>query len=198
MLVLADESEIGEFVLSRNLGRQYGFLHTAFEVWNGGHGLAIDHKFICDLNFYAVQFLSHEPGAYRQGEVMIANSSHDPPRAKDVPGHMVDFLRQLSRRSGKNEGIGAASYALWRLNWIHPFIQGNGRTARALCYFVLCKELKMWLPGNPIIPERIRKTRPRYEAGLEYADKIYKESGRIDLSKIEAYLNDLLTQQLNS
>jgi len=24
-----------------------------------------------------------------------------------------------------------AAFALWNLNWIHPFIEGNGRTARA-------------------------------------------------------------------
>jgi hypothetical protein len=28
-----------------------------------------------------------------------------------------------------------AAYGLWRLNWIHPFVEGNGRTARAVCYF---------------------------------------------------------------
>ncbi len=31
-----------------------------------------------------------------------------------------------------------AAYALWRLNWIHPFIEGNGRTARAACYYLIC------------------------------------------------------------
>jgi fido (protein-threonine AMPylation protein) len=25
-----------------------------------------------------------------------------------------------------------AAFALWNLNWIHPFIEGNGRTARAV------------------------------------------------------------------
>lgn len=197
MLVLDDDSEIGKFVLSRNLGRQYGFLQTAFEVWDKGHDLRVDHKFICDLNFYAVQFLSHHPGAYRQCEVEIRNSKHQPPPHKEVHDLMVDFLRQLSRRSGQDEPIATAAYVLWRLNWIHPFIQGNGRTARALSYYVLCREMKMWLPGTPIIPERIRKTRSRYEAGLEHADAAYKDSKRVDLSKITDYLTDLLTTQLS-
>jgi Fic family protein len=197
VLVLDDESEIGKYVLSRNLGRQYGFLQTAFEVWNQGHNLRLDHKFICDLNFYAVQFLSEEPGAYRKCDVIIKNSKHAPPRWKDVGDLMVDFLRQLSRRSDQGEPIQAAAYALWRLNWIHPFIQGNGRSARALSYYVLCKELKLWLPGTPIIPERIRKSRIRYEAGLEHADAVYKDSGKIDLTKVTEYLTDLLTKQLS-
>ncbi len=196
MLVLEDDSEIGKSVLSQNLARQYGFLRTAFEVWDEGHNLQIDHKFICDLNFYAVQFLSEHPGAYRECEVEINGSKHQPPPKREVMALMVDFLRQLSRRAGKGEPVETAAFVLWRLNWIHPFIQGNGRTARALSYYVLCKELKMWLPGTPIIPERIRKTRKRYEAGLEHADAIYKDYKRIDLTELKNYLDTLLTAQL--
>jgi len=197
-LVLDEESEIGKFVSSRNLGRQYGFLHTAFEVWRRGEDLKVDHRFICELNFYAVQFLSEAPGEYRQSNVVIENSKHNPPRWQEVQGFMADFLRQVTRRTGHNEPINTAAYVLWRLNWIHPFIQGNGRTARALCYFILCKELKMWIPGDPIIPERIRKSRPRYEGGLEHADKSHKDGGTADLSLIADYLSDLLTKQLES
>lgn len=197
-LVLDEDSDIGKFVSSRNLGRQYGFLHTAYEVWRRGADLKTDHRFICELNFYAVQFLSKAPGEYRQENVIIKNSKHQPPRWQEVQDLMVDFLRQLSRRSGKDEPINTAAYVLWRLNWIHPFMQGNGRTARALSYFVLCKELGMWMPGEPIIPERIRRSRVKYEDSLEHADKMLKLSGAADLSLVAAYLNDLLTKQLES
>ncbi|MBL8221394.1 MAG: Fic family protein, partial [Bryobacterales bacterium] len=30
---------------------------------------------------------------------------------------------------------------MWRLNWIHPFFGGNGRTARSASYLVLCASL---------------------------------------------------------
>jgi Fic family protein len=30
-----------------------------------------------------------------------------------------------------------AAYVLWKMNWIHPFADGNGRTARAVSYVVL-------------------------------------------------------------
>src|SRR5689334_9825100 len=161
-LVINEKTELRKFVLSRNLGRQYGFLHTAFEILRRGEDLRIDHQFIWDLNFYAVHFLSDCPGRYRRDNVIIQNSKHKPPRWQDVNDLMAEFLRQLTRRSGKNEPINTAAYVLWRLNWIHPFMEGNGRTARALSYFVLCKEFNLWLPGNPIIPERIRSSRPKW------------------------------------
>ena len=46
------------------------------------------------------------------------------------------------------------AYALWRLNWIHPFIEGNGRTARAACYYLICLRNGGLLPGIKIVPEQ--------------------------------------------
>jgi Fic family protein len=198
-LVLKEDTEVGEFVQARNLARQYDFLHTAFEVWRRGAAFKLDHRFICELNFYAVQYLSDEPGIPRDvsgADVVIRNSHHRPPGHKQVKAYMDSFVRRLNRYTGQNQPIEAAAYALWRLNWIHPFLQGNGRTARALSYFVLCKELKMWIPGKPIIPERIRKTRARYERVLAHADSAATADGATDLSQVSNYLSDLLTKQL--
>jgi Fic family protein len=50
-----------------------------------------------------------------------------------------------------------AAYALWRLNWVHPFVEGNGRTARATAYYILCVRSGRLLPGKKIVPERIRE-----------------------------------------
>src|ERR1035441_3363387 len=50
-----------------------------------------------------------------------------------------------------------AAYALWRLNWIHPFVEGNGRTARAACYYLLCMRQNKLLLGKKTVPERIKE-----------------------------------------
>jgi Fic family protein len=89
-----------------------------------------------------------------------------------------------------------AAYGLWRLNWIHPFIEGNGRTARATCYYLLCVRAGMLLPGSRIVPERIRDNRDGYEAALKAADQAWDE-GHLDFSQMEAYLADLLGAQLD-
>ena len=61
---------------------------------------------------------------------------------------------------------------LWRINHSHPFINGNGRTARAVWYLVLCMKSGGLLPGNEILPELLRRngTRDRYRSALQEAD----------------------------
>ena len=88
-----------------------------------------------------------------------------------------------------------AAYALWRLNWIHPFVEGNGRTARAACYYLICMKAGRMLPGRKIVPERIREDRQPYYAALKAADQAWDE-GQYDVSQLAAYLSDLLKAQL--
>jgi Fic family protein len=88
-----------------------------------------------------------------------------------------------------------AAYALWRLNWIHPFVEGNGRTARAACYYLICLKHGMLLPGKKIVPERIRENRDPYYAALEAADHAW-DAGKLDVSVMAKYLEELLKGQL--
>ena len=88
-----------------------------------------------------------------------------------------------------------AAYGLWRLNWVHPFIEGNGRTARATCYYLLCVRFGGLLPGDKIVPERIRENRDSYIAALQAADRAWNE-GRLDLTDMENYLAGLVEAQL--
>jgi Fic family protein len=87
------------------------------------------------------------------------------------------------------------AYALWRLNWIHPFVEGNGRTARAACYYLICMRQGRLLSGKKIVPERIREHRDPYYAALREADKSW-DNGQYDVSALSAYLSDLLVGQL--
>jgi Fic family protein len=87
------------------------------------------------------------------------------------------------------------AYALWRLNWIHPFVEGNGRTARAACYYLICMRQGRLLPGSKIVPERIRENRAPYYAALQDADRHWNE-GQFNVSKLAGYLDRLLVGQL--
>jgi len=88
------------------------------------------------------------------------------------------------------------AYALWRMNWIHPFIEGNGRTARAACYYLICLRHGGLLPGNKIVPERIRENRQPYYEALKAADRKWNE-GQLDVSLLATYLEGLLKSQLS-
>jgi Fic family protein len=89
-----------------------------------------------------------------------------------------------------------AAYGLWRLNWIHPFIEGNGRTARATCYYLLCARAGGLLRGKKIVPERIRENREPYYKALRAAD-IAWDQGNLDCSELESYLIGLVRDQVN-
>jgi Fic family protein len=110
---------------------------------------------------------------------------------------MADFVNYVNRVWETTDAVVLASYVLWRMNWIHPFINGNGRTARAICYFVLCVKAGGWLPGTTILPELIRQNHGGYVAALQAADASLP-SGKLDLSVLHKYLSDLLTQQLGT
>jgi Fic family protein len=84
---------------------------------------------------------------------------------------------------------------MWRLNWIHPFADGNGRTSRILSYIVLCIRAEALFPGTPTIPDQIVENRHPYFEALDAADEAWK-SAQLDLSKMEALLESLLANQL--
>jgi Fic family protein len=83
------------------------------------------------------------------------------------------------------------------MNWIHPFVDGNGRTSRAVSYLVLCVRLGYRLPGTTTIPEQISRNKDPYYQALEAADNA-NTSGKLDLTEMERLLESLLANQLVS
>ncbi len=96
---------------------------------------------------------------------------------------------------GTGTPIHAAAYLMWRMNWIHPFYGGNGRTARAISYLMLCAKLGFPLPGEKTIPEFILDDRPPYYKALRDADSAW-EAGQLDVSSMESLVSSLLAKQL--
>jgi Fic family protein len=89
---------------------------------------------------------------------------------------------------GQPDGmIQLAAYALWRTNWIHPFRDGNGRVARAICYLVLCVERGELVRGNPSLPERIYDATRRYYHCLEDADLAWKRR-KVNVNNMTGFL----------
>ena len=86
---------------------------------------------------------------------------------------------------------------MWRLNWIHPFTDGNGRTSRALSYLVLCVRLGYLIPGTNTIPEQISADKIPYYKALEAADRAYQDN-RVDVTELEDLLSNTLALQLYS
>lgn len=87
---------------------------------------------ICDLNRLAVEGLIGDAGRFRGGGIMIGGSAHEPVEAADVPGLVDELCEYVNDNWGTKTPIHLAAYVMWRLNWIHPFDDGNGRTTRCV------------------------------------------------------------------
>jgi Fic family protein len=195
-LQLQDESPEGQWLSDRNRLRQYDYLTSCYAI--SGYGLEIDHDFICSLNFYATQYLSPQAGRYRRFyEVRVQN--HHGADWPVVLHQMERFLEVLHTDWAAMSEMEAAAYALWGVNNVHPFCDGNGRTARALCYYVLCKKVGMWLRGNDSIMEMIRThERDRYCDILQRMHDARTDEMRTDLGEMASFLNDLVLRQLRT
>lgn len=134
-------------------------------------------------------------GTFRNTRVQITKSKHQPPDAIFVPEE-VEWLCRYVNENWDKEAVHLAAYVLWRLNWIHPFADGNGRTARMVSYVVLCTKMDSILPGAPTIPEQIAEDKTPYYKSLEAADAAWRESKAIDLKQMEELLAGMLVTQL--
>ena len=137
-------------------------------------------------------------GNFRPSTVEIRGSSHVPPDAWQVPQLVEEMCDYINDNWEKATPLHLAAYVLWRLNWVHPFADGNGRTARAVSYLVLCMKMGGRLPGTRTIPDLISENKKPYYDALEAADKPWASDHKIDLSQLEAVLSDLLAAQLIS
>ena len=114
-----------------------------------------------------------------------------------MPEQIEELCDYVNENWENSSAIHLASYIMWRLNWIHPFTDGNGRTSRILSYLVLCMKLGYLVPGTNTIPDQITQNRNPYFQALEAADAAQKEN-KIDLGAMEILLSNLLAAQLYS
>jgi len=131
----------------------------------------------------------------RSSTLIELNRLAAPPPCEDVPGYVDDLCDYVATNWDASYATHLAAYVLWRLNWIHPFEDGNGRTARAASYLVLSVKLGYKLPGSQTIPEFIAKDKQPYYNALESADASWKK-GALDLREMEDLLKGCLAAQL--
>ena len=167
------------------------------DVQRGGRPFRLRTSMILDLHRLALDGLSPYAGNFRPSTIEIGQSKHVPPPEHLVPSFIDEMCDYIMDQFASASAIHLCAYVMWRLNWIHPFTDGNGRTSRALSYFVLCAKIGYRLPGHTTIPEQIASDKPPYYDALEKADEHFAE-GRIDLGELEELLQQCLATQLLS
>lgn len=103
-------------------------------------------------------------GRYRTSNVIITGSDHTPPDASEVPCLMRDLLNWTRANKNKLHPIELAAILHHKIVHIHPFFDGNGRTAR------LVANLMLMQVGYPLVVI-LKNDRKKYYQVLHSADK---------------------------
>jgi Fic family protein len=180
---------------ARNGFRQYDLATAAIQSALDRGAFKLRPSLILSLQREALAGISSYAGNYRPGGVAIEGSDHEPVGAHLVPELVEDMCDYVNDHWEESTPIHLAAYLMWRLNWIHPFADGNGRTSRIVSYVVLSIRAGSLLPGTPTIPDQIVDNRKPYFEALDAADLACRE-GRVDVSKMEELLASLLANQL--
>lgn len=107
----------------------------------------LDFKFIIDL--HAIMTSKTEAqrcaGDFRKKEVFVTDHldgeiAHIPPDFNEVEPMMKDLCNFINDDNEFIHPIIKASILHFMIGYIHPFLDGNGRTARALFYWFLIKK----------------------------------------------------------
>jgi Fic family protein len=164
--------------------------------------IQITPRLVSELNRLAIQDIRRSAGRFRLIPIYIGNTSHRPPSHAEVPSLVDDMCTYVNgvwrtEKGDLADAVHVSAYLMWRLNWIHPFRDGNGRTSRAASYLALCVRVGQLLPGTPTIADQIVENKQPYYDALDFADAAWA-ADRLDISAMESLLIELLSRQLAS
>ena len=93
-----------------------------------------------NITHYTLEYTYLE-GQYRSEPVYVVNREGDivftPPNANLVQGQIKDLLEWINNTSGELNAVISAGIIHYEFVRIHPFVDGNGRTGRALAAIYL-------------------------------------------------------------
>ena len=145
---------INHYLEAINHAKAFEFILEA-----GKNKAAINESFVLQLHKIILSGIDNSnAGFYRSVRVRISGSETILPNPLKVPDLMADFGAWLTKKH--DDVLDFALEAHYRLVSIHPFIDGNGRTARLLLNAILLES-----GYAPIIIRKI--DRRRYLSALE-------------------------------
>lgn len=145
--VVARERDVQEVI---NYRQVLEFIERAGEQESGraGENFTYTKELLLSVQGLVVDKLvpGEHAGAFRETQVVLRNSvtgtiGFRPPSWVEVPFQVDEFLRWLNGEYGRGEHpVLRAAVTHYVLAAVHPFVEGNGRTARAFATLVLFVE----------------------------------------------------------
>ncbi|MFA5124633.1 MAG: Fic family protein [Patescibacteria group bacterium] len=143
----------------------YEALNYLYDLIEHGKRHTVSESLIRNLQQLIVKDTDpQDAGVYRTGNVAITGSSHKPPESFEVPELMRQLVDWVRNNKNKLHPIELAAIAHHKLVNIHPFNDGNGRTARLFMNLLLMQD------GYPLVMI-LKNDRKKYYLTLEKADK---------------------------
>jgi Fic family protein len=146
-----------------------------------GKSLDLTSALICEFNRQILQGTELRPdvvpGVTRPGPVVVGNYRAAP--AEDVEYLLDKLVEWLNGPTFVNRDpeiqfaliLAKAVYAHLYLAWIHPFGDGNGRTARLVEFAILADCGHVPVPAAHLLSNHYNLTRDRYYRELDLASK---------------------------
>ncbi|GHU07508.1 cell division protein Fic [Spirochaetia bacterium] len=138
-----------ELVINRGITIGNKSLKEHFEAINHKDGIQflynfikkkqeLDENIILEIHKIILKNISDaDAGHYRNANVMIVGAVHLPPSAMKIPRLMLEFMEWYYENKTKMSIVELAAWIHYKIVYIHPFIDGNGRTARLLMNLIL-------------------------------------------------------------
>ncbi len=101
-------------------------------------GKTIKENDICQLHhLFYYRINESKAGQYRKEKVIITGTTYVPPAAKQVPVLMKELVKHIPIWKKSYHPVECAAMVHKEFVAIHPFVDGNGRTARLLMNLIL-------------------------------------------------------------
>jgi len=140
-------------------------LEYLYDLVERGKRRTISEHLVRSIHQLVMQDIDLEwAGRYRNSLVIIGGADHRPPEAFEVPKLMHELITRVRKNEKKLHPVESAALIHHRLAAIHPFFDGNGRTARLIMNIVL---LRAGFPLSIIL----KNDRKKYYRVLAKADK---------------------------
>lgn len=145
-------------------------------------GKTLDEKIIKDIHALLMENILIG-GIYRTVEVRISGAGHKPPAPGEMYQQIKNFYADMPHRAVGN-AVGLAAWTHAEFVKIHPYVDGNGRTARMIMNYQLM--------ANGFLPVSIAK-----ESRLEYFEVLEAYAVNGELQPFTEMIVSLEEQQLD-
>ena len=190
-----------ELVLNRGLTIGNKSLKEHFEAINHKECIELIEEFVEKKKELNTEFIKelhkiilknideYQGGVYRKTNVRILGAVHIPPDATKIERLMDEFLEWYYSNKHTMSVPELAACVQYKFVWIHPFIDGNGRTARLLMNLVLLQN--GYPPAVILNLDRQKYYRVLRQADMDKPKEFINFIGRSIERSLVIYLNSV-------